>query len=99
MCFPVLKPALWRVANVFMEEIVSESTHGIDLHTSSGHRTNLPQIRADLDDPETERLAMQSGVPALLNVSVRDGSLRGSVSALGIPTLLESFQQDHIDDE
>ena len=77
-----------RIANVFMEQIVSVSTHGIDLHTGSGHRTNLPQIRADLDDPETERLAMQFGVPVLLNASVRDGSLRGSASALGIPTLL-----------
>ena len=77
-----------RLANVFMEQIVSVSTHGIDLHTGSGHRTNLPQIRADLDDLETERLAMQFGVPVLLNASVRDGSLRGSASALGIPTLL-----------
>ena len=77
-----------RIASVFMEKIVSVSTHGIDLHTGSGHRTNLPQIRADLDDPETERLAMEFGVPVLLNASVRDGSLRGSASALGIPTLL-----------
>ena len=77
-----------RIASVFMEKIVSVSTHGIDLHTGSGRRTNLPQIRADLDDPETERLAMEFGVPVLLNASVRDGSLRGSASALGIPTLL-----------
>ena len=32
-----------RLANLFMEEIVSRSTHGIDLHTASAHRHNLPQ--------------------------------------------------------
>ncbi|ASJ71215.1 succinylglutamate desuccinylase/aspartoacylase family protein [Granulosicoccus antarcticus] len=77
-----------RIAYVFMQEIVSVSTHGIDLHTGSGHRTNLPQIRADLDDPETERLAREFGVPVMLNASVRDGSLRGSASELGVPILL-----------
>ncbi|MGQ7848421.1 succinylglutamate desuccinylase/aspartoacylase family protein [Granulosicoccus sp. 3-233] len=77
-----------RLAKLFIQEIVSVCTHGIDLHTGSGHRTNLPQIRADLDDPETERLARQFGVPVMLNSSVRDGSLRGSASEMGIPTLL-----------
>ena len=77
-----------RLAKLFMDEIVSVSTHGIDLHTGSGHRTNLPQIRANLDDPETDRLARQFGVPVLLNASVRDGSLRGSASDNGIPMLL-----------
>lgn len=77
-----------RLAKLFMDEIVSVSTHGIDLHTGSGHRTNLPQIRANLDDEETDRLARQFGVPVLLNASVRDGSLRGSASDIGIPILL-----------
>jgi predicted deacylase len=58
-----------RLARLFVNEIVSLSTHGIDLHTGSGHRTNLPQIRANLDDPETERLAKNFGVPVLLNAS------------------------------
>lgn len=30
-----------RLAHLFMEEIVSGSTHGIDLHTAAIHRTNL----------------------------------------------------------
>ena len=77
-----------RLARLFMTEIVSVSTHGIDLHTGSGHRTNLPQIRANLDDPETDRLARRFGVPVLLNAAVRDGSLRGSASDMGIPILL-----------
>ena len=42
-----------RIAHLFMTEIVERCDVGIDLHTGSDHRTNLPQIRADLDDPAT----------------------------------------------
>lgn len=77
-----------RLANVFMEEIVASCTHGIDLHTGSLHRANLPQIRACLDDPEAERLARAFGVPVILNANLRDGSLRQAVLERGIPMLL-----------
>ncbi|MDX2504674.1 MAG: succinylglutamate desuccinylase/aspartoacylase family protein [Gammaproteobacteria bacterium] len=77
-----------RLAYIFMQEIVKQCTHGIDLHTGAIHRTNLPQIRANLDDPETEQLAKSFGVPVLLNSSLRDGSLRASAGDLGIPMLL-----------
>jgi len=77
-----------RLANLFLEEIVSRCTHGIDLHTGAMHRTNLPQIRGDLDDPETLRLARAFGVPVLLNASLRDGSLRAAARERDIPTLL-----------
>ncbi len=77
-----------RLAHLFLGEIVSRCTHGIDLHTGAIHRTNLPQIRGNLDDPETLRLARAFGVPVLLNASLRDGSLRAAAGELGIPTLL-----------
>jgi len=77
-----------RVAHLFMEEIVRNCTHGIDLHTAAVHRENLPQIRARLDDEETERLARAFGVPVVLNSDLRDGSLREVAAELGIPMLL-----------
>ena len=77
-----------RLANLFMTEIVQKCTHGIDLHTGAIHRSNLPQIRANLDDPETARLAESFGVPVLLNSNIRDGSLRESAAEEGIPMLL-----------
>jgi len=77
-----------RIANLFMQEIVRNATHGIDLHTGALHRANLPHIRADLDDPRTLQLARAFGVPVLVHARVRDGSLRESVSAAGIPMLL-----------
>ena len=77
-----------RLAHLFIEEIVKRCTHGIDLHTGAIHRTNLPQVRANLDDSETEALARSFGVPVLLNSSLRDGSLRAEAAGLGIPMLL-----------
>jgi predicted deacylase len=77
-----------RLAEMFLEEIVTRSDYGIDLHTGAIHRENLPQIRANLDDPETARIASAFHVPVLLNSDLRDGSLREVAAEHGIPILL-----------
>jgi hypothetical protein len=77
-----------RLANIFMEEIVANCTHGIDLHAGSHHRINLPHIRACLNNPETEKLAFAFGAPVILNANLREGSLRLAVEEAGIPMLL-----------
>jgi hypothetical protein len=77
-----------RLANIFMQEVVERSTHGIDLHTGSHHRGNLPQIRARLDEPHTRELAEAFGAPVIIDANVRDGSLRQAVMEKGIPMLL-----------
>ncbi|MEE4329401.1 MAG: succinylglutamate desuccinylase/aspartoacylase family protein [Wenzhouxiangella sp.] len=76
------------VAHTFLSEIVSHCQYGIDLHTGAIHRSNLPQIRADLTDEETRRLAEVFGVPVLLNSTLRDGSLREAAVDLGTRILL-----------
>jgi len=77
-----------RLAHLFMQEIVSRCTHGIDLHTASDHRTNFPQIRANLKDEETYRCAQAFGAPVMIHATTRDGSLRQAVAKRGIPILL-----------
>lgn len=77
-----------RLAYIFVEEIVKRCTHGIDLHTGALHRSNLPQIRGNLKDDETMRIAKAFGVPVLLNSDLRDGSLREIAAEQGIPILL-----------
>jgi hypothetical protein len=77
-----------HLARLFMDEIVAKCTHGIDIHSGSSHRTNLPQIRATLDDPEVERLANAFGAPVIVNARLRDNSLREAVIDKGIPMLL-----------
>lgn len=77
-----------RIAHKFMTEIVEKCEYGIDLHTGSSHRFNLPQIRAFLDNPEIEHLAMACGLPVVIHSDVRDGSLRQEASDQGIKVLL-----------
>lgn len=77
-----------RLANLFMNEIVTQSTHGIDLHTGALHRDNLPQIRANMDDEETHKLASAFDVPVIISSNLRDGSLREAAAEYGIPMLL-----------
>ena len=77
-----------RVARLFMDEIVDRCDVGIDLHTGSDHRTNFPQIRADLDDPTTRDLAVAFDAPLMLHAKLRDGSLRAAATARGVTVLL-----------
>ncbi len=77
-----------RLANLFMEEIVKHATHGIDLHTASDHRINLPQIRANLHDPQTYKCAEAFGAEVMIHATTRDGSLRQAATKQGIPILL-----------
>ena len=89
-CFPGTEKGslAGRLANLFMQEIVAQSTHGIDIHTGAIHRNNLPQIRANLDDQETKKLAKAFEVPVIISSTLRDGSLREAAAEYGIPMLL-----------
>ena len=77
-----------RIARTFMDAIVTQCTHGIDLHTGAIHRSNLPQIRANLLNEETRHMANAFGAPVILNSIERDGSLREAAMEAGVPLLL-----------
>lgn len=77
-----------RLAYIFANEIIRQADFGVDMHTGAVHRSNLPQIRANLDDEQTLTLAKAFNVPVLINAPIRDGSLRGYAAEEGIPTLL-----------
>lgn len=77
-----------RLAHVFVKEILKRADYGIDLHTGAVHRPNLPQIRANLDDPETRSLAEAFGCPLMVNAALREGTLREYAYACGVPLLL-----------
>ena len=65
-----------RVAYQFSQQILIHATHIIDLHTAAIHRTNLPQIRADLSDGDAHKMACAFGMPVVLNSEQIEGSLR-----------------------
>jgi predicted deacylase len=77
-----------RLAHRFLNEIVLRSDCGIDLHTGTLHRANLPQVRASLEDADTTRLALAFGAPVILDAQVREGSLRSCAIKAGIPMLV-----------
>ena len=77
-----------RMAYAFLNEIAAKADYGIDFHTGAIHRSNLPQIRANLDDPETLALAEAFAMPVLLNANLRDGSLRQCASEMNTKILL-----------
>lgn len=77
-----------RVAKIFYDEIVSKCDLGIDLHTASIHKSNLPQIRTNIDDENTFKLAKAFEAPVILHSELRDGSLRAVSQEKGVPILL-----------
>lgn len=83
-CFPGSKrgSSASQLAHLFMQEIVAPCELGLDLHTGSGGRTNLPQLRCDLEEPDTLRLAREFGAPVVLHSRLRDGSLRAAARDL-----------------
>ncbi|MBU0719913.1 succinylglutamate desuccinylase/aspartoacylase family protein [bacterium] len=77
-----------RIAKIFFDEIVMKCDYGIDLHTGAIHRSNLPQIRTNIKNEETLRLAKSFEAPVILHSELRDGSLRSEAQEYGVPILL-----------
>lgn len=84
-----------RVAHLFFDGVVSRCSVGLDFHTGSGGRSNYPQIRCNVDDGDTLRLATRFGAPLIMHANLRDGSLRGAAAARGIPVLLFEGGEAH----
>ena len=77
-----------RIAHLMTTEIIDKCEVGIDLHTGSDRRSNLPQIRTDLEDPRTRELAAAFGAPVMMHAKLRDGSLRSAARERGAKVLL-----------
>ncbi len=88
-----------QLAHRFVTEIVSRCDTGIDYHTGSDHRTNLPQLRVDLSIPEVARMTKAFAAPVTIHANYRDGSLRTYCSRQGIPILVyEGGEADRFND-
>ncbi|WP_100752170.1 succinylglutamate desuccinylase/aspartoacylase family protein [Vibrio salilacus] len=76
-----------RMAHTFFSQVAKRCDYIIDLHTGAIHRTNLPQVRADLSNPETLRIAQAFATPVVIDSPLREGSLRSEAERLNIPVL------------
>lgn len=77
-----------RIAYLLLSEVASHATHVIDLHTGSLHRSNLPQIRANLSESDNLFLAQAFNAPVTLDLVEPEGSFRHAMRASKKPFLL-----------
>jgi predicted deacylase len=77
-----------RLAHLVITELVSQSTHLIDLHSGSLQRHNFPQVRANLTRAADKKLALAFNAPVTIHAKERDGSLRQAASEKNIPCIL-----------
>lgn len=76
-----------RIAYAFFEEVVRGCDRLVDLHTGSFKRSNLPQLRANLDHPELAEFVRHFAATAVLHRSRERGTLRDAATAAGIPAV------------
>lgn len=89
-----------RIAYSFFREIVSQCDALVDLHTGSFHRINMPQLRADLSQPEVVKLTQGFGATAVLHSEGAVGTLRRAATDNGIPAVtLEAGGSMHLEEE
>ena len=77
-----------RIAHTLMTELVEKCDYGIDLHTAAFQRTNYPNVRADLSNPETRRLANAFGCAVIADGKGPIGSFRREATKHGCPTII-----------
>ncbi len=89
-CFPGSESGALgeRLAWLFSTHIIERCDAGVDIHSASNHRENLPQIRVDRDSEDAAALAAAFGASLVLTAPLRPGSLRACARAAGKPVLL-----------
>ena len=76
-----------RIAHSFFQNVIAHCDALIDLHTGSFERANLPQIRADLRNPDVVTLTQGFGSTVILHSTPGVGTLRHAATRAGIPTV------------
>lgn len=77
-----------RVAWELWTKVIVHCTHLIDLHTGSHNRTNLPQIRGDLNNPIVLDMARAFDARVAVHNLGLNGTLRGAAARAGIAAVL-----------
>jgi predicted deacylase len=89
-CFPgsITGSLAARLAHLVMSEVINQATHIIDLHTGSLHRSNYPQIRANLEEEGVNKMAKAFNAPVVLHAGGPQGSLRLAAEERKIPIIV-----------
>ncbi len=76
-----------RIAFSFFTKVVTHCDALVDLHTGSFERANLPQLRADLRNPDVITLTQGFGATVILHSEPAEGTLRYAATRAGIPSV------------
>lgn len=76
-----------RLAHSFFNEVLRHCHTLVDLHTGSFHRTNLPQLRANLNNEDVVTLTKGFGSTIVLHSEGPVGTLRRAAVDAGIPAV------------
>lgn len=76
-----------RIAHALFTDIITHCDALVDLHTGSFERANLPQLRADLRDPDVLTLTHGFGAMVVLHSTPTVGTLRYAATLAGIPAV------------
>lgn len=79
-----------------LERIVKYFDYLIDLHTASFGRVNSYYIRADMEDPDSSRMARLQNPELILHNPPNDSTLRGQAAKQGIKTITVELKDPHI---
>lgn len=77
-----------RMARRIFDEIPARCDYGIDIHTAATRRTNYPNIRGDLKDPEVRRIAEAFGCEIIMNGAGPKGAFRREACRVGCTTII-----------
>jgi len=76
-----------RIAHSLFTDVITNCDALVDLHTGSFERANLPQIRADLRNPDVVTLTLGFGSMVVLHSEPTVGTLRHAATLAGIPAV------------
>lgn len=76
-----------RLAHAFFQDVILHCNALVDLHTGSFYRTNITQLRADMQNPMVAEFADLFGSIPVLNTRGNRSSLRAAAVRAGIPTV------------
>ncbi len=76
-----------RIASALFRGVVLHCDHLVDFHTGSFHRTNIPQVRADLRHPEILDMARGFQAKLIVHSEGHPGTLRRAAVLAGIPAM------------
>lgn len=84
-----------RIAHEIYTNFIAPCDFGLDFHTSTRGRTNMLHVRADMDDPATDRLARSFGTNLIIGGQGSPGMLRYEATRGGIPTITVELGKAH----